>query len=130
MSLRAWRFMTTFGLLVFSPAGAAFAQQLGGDKTPDVSLVRVFLALLVCLIVAVFAALLLRQKFRGGSLPLFTKLAARSNRLHLIESRRIAPQSDLCLVRCDNEEYLLLIAPASVAVLNHYPVKAANVGVE
>lgn len=130
MSLRACRFLAIFGLLSFSPAGAAIAQQLGGAGTPDVSIVRVFLALLICLIVAVFAALLLRQKFRGGSLPLLTKLGARSNRLHLVESRRIAPQSDLCLVRCDGEEYLLLIAPASVSVLNHHPVNAVDRGVE
>lgn len=129
MSLGAWRFLTTFGFLAFSPAGSAYAQQLGGANTPDVSIVRVFLALLVCLIVAVFAVLLLRQKFQGGSLPLFTKLAARSNRLHLVESRRIAPQSDLCLVRCDNEEYLLLIAPASVSVLAQHPVVGPDTGV-
>lgn len=103
---------------VILPVAGANAQQLGGGGAPDISLVRVFLALLVCLIVAVLAALLIRQRVKGGgSLPLFTRLGSTSSRIRLIETRRVAPQSDVCLVECDGQEYLLLLSPAGASVL-------------
>ena len=105
-------------LLVCSSSVAASAQRLGGATTPDVSFVRVFLALFVCLIVAVLAVLLLRQR-RGTGAPFFlSRLSASTSRIKVVETRRIAPQADLSLVRCDDEEYLLLIAPGGASVLH------------
>lgn len=119
-----------FGLGAFLLVGTAHAQQLGGGGAPNISLVRVFLALLVCLIVAVLAVLLLRQKIKGGALPLFSKLGSTTPRIKLVETRRIAPQSDLCLVQCDREEYLLLIVPGGASVLNRTPVAAPSTGAQ
>ena len=118
MSLRhACRAVTLlFGALL--PVAGANAQQLGGGGAPDISLVRVFLALLVCLIVAVLAVWLLRQRIKGGgTLPLFTRFGTTNARIRLIETRRVAPQSDVCLVECDGQEYLLLLSPAGASVL-------------
>jgi len=109
-------------LASFANSGTVFAaQRLGGGTSPEVSLVRVFLALLVCLIVASLAILLVRQRLRGGRLPIFTRLASTSGRIRLLESRRIAPQTDLCLVEVDGAEHLLLIAPGGTLPLDHRP---------
>jgi flagellar biogenesis protein FliO len=103
-------------------AAAARAQQLGGAASPDVSVVRVFLALLVCLVIAVLAALLLRHRVRGrpgGSL--LPRLASANSRIRLIESRRISPQSELVLFESDGTEYLLALGAGGILLLHEHP---------
>jgi len=103
-------------------SSAADAQRLGGAAEADISLVRVFLALFFCLIVAAFAVFLIRQRYGGRMPAMFTRIGSTTARLRLIESRRIAPQSDLCLIECDDREFLLLISPGSALVLKEQPV--------
>ena len=98
-------------------ASAARAQALGGQGAPDVSLVRVFLALLFCLIVAALAILFAKYRLGGGMPPLITRMNARDGRIRLVETRRIGPQSELSVVECDGEEYLLLLSPGGPLLL-------------
>jgi len=102
-------------------ASAADAQRLGGAAEADISLVRVFLALFFSLIVAAFAVFLIRQRYGGRMPAMFTRIGSTTARLRLIESRRIAPQSDLCLIECDGREFLLLISPGNALVLKEQP---------
>lgn len=113
MSLRFF----TATMVALSLSQPAAAQQLGGGASPDVSLVRVFLALLVCLAVAVLALFLLRRRFAKKPRSLLPRLTASGSRIRTIESRRVAPQADVCIVECDGTEYLLLIAAGGTLLL-------------
>jgi flagellar biogenesis protein FliO len=102
-------------------SSAADAQRLGGAADTDISMVRIFLTLFFCLIVAAFAVFLIRQRYGGRMPAMFTRIGSTTARLRLIESRRIAPQSDLCLIECDDREFLLLISPGNALVLKEQP---------
>jgi len=104
-------------------SSAADAQQhLGGGAPADVSLVRVFLSLFVCLILAGLAILFIRQRY-GGRLPAaLTRIRSGVSRLRFVESRRIGAQADLCLVECDDQEYLLLMTPGGPLLLKQSAV--------
>jgi hypothetical protein len=114
--MRCCRFLIATAALAL-PA-AAGAQQLGGGAAPDLSLVRVFLALLVCLVIAVLAVLFLRQRFSGKPPQFLERLRPSSARIRLVESRRISPQGELCIAEVDGEEFLLLLSPGGPLVLD------------
>lgn len=85
--------------------------RLGGGGGVEVSLTRVIMALVLGTMLAVLAALVLR---RSGGRPdlkalhrMFTSLPS-IRRIQVIESRRVSQHADLCLVRCDGTEYLIL----------------------
>jgi MFS family permease len=108
----AW-LAATFAILL---AGApALAGRLGQAPDEGISLWRVGAALLLCLVLAVAAALLL--KGRGGPLPvaLFVPLAKR--RLKLVETLRLGPQTSLAVVACDGEELLVLSSDKGAEVI-------------
>lgn len=105
---------------------SAGAQQLGGGAAPDISLVRVFLALLVSLVIAVLAVLVLKQRL-GGRLPsFFSRIAPSTARIRLVESRRISTQGELCIAEVDGEEFLLLISPGGPLLLDRRSGKTAR----
>lgn len=86
--------------------------------TPDdgVSLWRVFGSLLLCLALAVAGAFALRARFGGGGLPrIFSQRDER--RLRLIESVRLNPHVQLCIVVCDGHELLVAASPQGATVL-------------
>lgn len=99
-------------------AGAA---PLGGGGALDVSLTRIVSALLLCLMLAAFAIVVLK---RGGGRIALTGIgrATLSRRIAVIESRRIGAHADLCLLRCDGDEYLILSSATAQQVLRHAPV--------
>ena len=98
-------------LLLTAASGAARAQALG-STSDEVSIWRVAGAFVLCVGIAVAAALLLRARHGIGG----PALLRRNERLQLIESIRLNPQVQLCILRCDGEE-LLLSASASGATL-------------
>ncbi len=115
--LRVW----SAGLVACS--APAMAQRLGQGPDLSVSLWRVAGALLLCALVAVAAILAVRR--RGGvigpaSLPaLFGLRAGRlRNRIEVVESRRMSPHANVCLLRCDGREYLVLVSEHRFATLS------------
>lgn len=118
------RFRFFVMLTTLASSKAVSAQRLGGAASADVSLVRVFLALLFCLILAILAVFIIRQRY-GGRLPsFFGRMASTNSRIRLVESRRIGPQADLCLVDCDGQEYLLLLSPGGPLLLKERPISS------
>jgi hypothetical protein len=102
-------------------AGDAWAQagHLGGAAGPDVSLARIVAALILCVIVAFFAVLLIRQ--RGGKIDLrslFQRVDFGSRLVQVVETRRLSQHADLCLVRYGGGEYLLLLQQGCSRVLS------------
>ncbi|MBO9714807.1 hypothetical protein [Sphingomonas sp.] len=103
----------------------AFAQRLGGGSDLNLSLTRIVMTLLLCLMIAGLAALLLKRS--GGRIDLaalrrLTAAAAPARRIDVVETRRISQHADVCLFRCDGQEYLVLCAEQHLTVLRDAPV--------
>lgn len=115
-------------LLAASPAMAS-AGRLGGGGALNVSLTRIVTALLLCLMLAVLAALLIKRG--GGKVDvaalrqLFTRLPTQ-RRIQVVETRRVSQYADVCLVRCDGAEYLILCAQQQQTVLREAPATEAE----
>lgn len=109
---------TILALGMLATAARAAAPRLGGGGDVDVSLGRIVIAFVICIIVAVLAILLIRQ--RGGKVDLarlFARLEPRAREIEVIETRRLNPHSDICLVRHDDREYLLVLQQGATQIL-------------
>jgi flagellar biogenesis protein FliO len=89
------------------------AQTLGQGGGAEVSLWRVFGALIFCLALAAGAAFALRARLRG-SLP---SVKGAGRRLRLVESLRLSHQVDLCLVEIDGKEIVVAATPHGANLL-------------
>jgi flagellar biogenesis protein FliO len=99
--------------LIFPPM-PAFADQLGRAAEDDISLWRVASAFVLCVILAIAGAFLL--KARGGNVPFLPTLLKRSQRLRLIETLRLGNNATLSIVECDGRELLVLSTPQSCEI--------------
>lgn len=95
-------------------AAPAVAQRIGQGTGAEVPIWRVLGALLFCLFLAVAAAFVLRRRM-SGAMPLAFK--GRAKRLRLVETIRLSHQADICLIRCDERDYLLAAAPQGVTLI-------------
>lgn len=96
---------------------------LGGGEELGVSLGRIVTALIICVIVAVLAVLLIRQ--RSGKVDLaglFGRIEMRPRAVHVVETRRLSVHADICLLRHDGREYLLLLMAGACQVLREHDV--------
>ena len=106
--------------------GVAQAQQLGGGAAPAISIVRILAALTVCIAAAFALALVIRARARGDGQRLKSFSVAGllstgfgvARRIEIIEVRRVSPHADVCLMRCDGTEYLLVCGSAGYEVLS------------
>jgi hypothetical protein len=109
--------LTAWGALGGGPAFAARAGLAGGEDL-GVSLGRIVGALLVCIIVAVLAVLLIRQRSGRTDLrAIFSRLELRPRAIEVVETRRLSANADICLVRHGGREYLLLLMAGSARIL-------------
>lgn len=120
-------------------ATPVLADTLGGAKDPPIAWWRVFAALLLCLVLAVGAALALRVRMRGlpASRPaakasltelaaaLWRKLPSGGNvepgELQLLESIRLSHQIDVCRIRFRDEDYLVAASAQGLVLLGKAP---------
>lgn len=112
-------------LVLAAASSPALARPLTGGAAPNISALRVVLALILCL-AAAFAVILLLRKRLGTSMPAgpdggFSALLRQDRRIAVLEARRLSAHADICLVRCDGTEYLLLCGPAGTEVLSRTP---------
>ena len=91
----------------------------GGSSVPDVSFIRIFLALAVGIGLVVLIAWWLR---RGGSLGSnwLTNIgpACSSARISLLEHKRVRPGVEVALLRCDDVDSFVLLSPTGAVVLH------------
>jgi flagellar biogenesis protein FliO len=124
MRLFALRLLAIAWVAAAANARAA-APGLGGGEALGVSLGRVVTALIICLMIAVLAALLIRQRAGKGDLPaLMARLNTASREIQVVETRRLSPHADICIVRHDDREYLLLLQSGHGSVLRERPAPA------
>lgn len=106
--------------LLFVPAALAQPGRLGGGGALNLSLTRVIMSLILCLMLAALAAFTLKRS--GGRIDfkrvrgLVAALPAQ-RRVDVIETRRVSQHADVCLLRCDGREYLILCAQQHQLVL-------------
>lgn len=110
-------------LTLATPALAA-GGRLGGGAALDVSVTRIISAFLLCAMLAAVTAVLLK---RGGGRIDFAGLrtlgqAPAPRRIVLIETRRMSQHADICLLRCDGRDYLILSSQSAQTVLRETEV--------
>ena len=105
-------------LLALGAAAPAAARGLGGGESLGVSLGRIVGALVICIVLAVFAVLLLRQ--RSGKIDLralFGRIELRQRAIQVLETRRLSPHGDVCLLRHAGRDYLIVLVAGDCRVL-------------
>lgn len=109
-------------------AGPALAQALGQGGGPEIHWWRVLGALVVCIGLAIGGAFALRHRLQLGAMPQLFAAGPRlfgpapQRRLKLVESVRLNQQVDVCLVRCDGQDYLLAVSPGGIVSLAGGPL--------
>lgn len=105
-------------LPVAAHAQNATQPHLGGGGSLDISLGRIIASLVICIIIAVLAILLIRQRGgRGDLAALFARIQPNARAIDVVETRRLSPHADICLVRHDGRDYLLVVQQGSMQVL-------------
>jgi len=110
---------------LWSGQALAGTARLGGGGGLDLSLTRIVLSLLLCLGIAISVIVLIKRK--GGRvnasalLGLLAKGLPADPRIRVIEARRISAHADLCLVRCDDVEYVILCSAHQQQLLREQP---------
>lgn len=123
---RARRLVTW--LLVACWPTALRAQNLGGGGDgPDISAARMVAAVLIC--VAAAFALAFAVRGRGKSAVSSRRhwlsgAIAGSRRIEVVEARRLSSFADICLIRCDGTEYLLVCGASGQQVLRRSSLSA------
>lgn len=111
--------------LLWSGNALANATKLGGGGGLDLSLTRIVLSLLLCLGIAISAIVILKRnggRMNAGALRgLLAKGLPSEARIRVIESRRISAHADVCLIRCDEMEYLVLSSAQQQQLLREQP---------
>lgn len=117
------------GLLALAEQPAV-AQTLGTGKSFDLPLIRIIAGLIICSLVALVAALLLRR-YAGGRIPSLAWLRAGapspdvSRRIAVLETRRLSPHADACRFVSADREYLVLLTPTGATLLRESEAQAA-----
>jgi len=137
MNLRGLPWIMALATAAACAASPAWTQQLGQAQGVDVPLWRVLGALVVCLSLAVGAAVLLRRRLvQGGASPCLGPGLPRlldlrpdqndSRRLELLETVRLSHQTDVCLLRCDGREFIVSTSPQGALLVSAPPTGAAR----
>lgn len=111
--------------MLWAGPASATATRLGGGGGLDLSLTRIVLSLLLCLGIAISVIVMLKRnggRLRAGTLRgLVARGLPAAQRIQVIESRRISTHADLCLVRCDDVEYVVLCSAQHQQLLSEKP---------
>ena len=103
-----------------SPTIAA-AQSLAHGHPIELPLIRLVGGLLLCTLIAVVAALLLKRFVAGGGVFAFGKAGGagwlKTGLVRVLETHRISPHADLCRLVCGQTEYLVVVSPGGATVL-------------
>lgn len=94
---------------------AAAAQTLGGGADDGISVWRIVVAFLVCVVLAGAGALVLRHRLGYAQLPRI--LGNQARRLRIVESLKLGRQITLSIVQCDERELLLLTSESDAQVI-------------
>ena len=118
-------FRITLAVLLALQLGAtACAQELGGGSEISIPVVRLVLGLVLSILLALVAALVLlrrqRGRLNGVSLfkPLLNMTPGEEAAIQVIETRRVSAHGDVCLVRSQGQDFLILVTANQLLLLN------------
>jgi hypothetical protein len=100
-------------LVLWAEAGAAVAGRIGLAPDDDVPPWRVVGALLLCLALAGAGAFILRRRLGGG----IATISSRVRRVRLVETVRLSHQTDVCLLKVDDEDFLVAASASGTVLL-------------
>ncbi|MBV8975781.1 MAG: flagellar biosynthetic protein FliO [Alphaproteobacteria bacterium] len=103
-------------LFMTGVAVAAQAQTLGTGADAQISTWRVVLSFLLCVMVAIGAAVFMRARM-GGGLASISPSFGRARRLKVVEMVRLSPTAGLAIVCCDGREMLVLVAGSETKIV-------------
>jgi len=107
----------------------AQAQTLGGGSNFELPILRLVLGLLLCVIVAIVAALLLKRFMHAGAAPRLGKwsdlVRAPQRRIKVLETYRLSPHGDVCVFTCERRQYLIVLSPAGATIIRDAAEDAA-----
>ncbi|MDR3508028.1 MAG: hypothetical protein P4L64_09045 [Caulobacteraceae bacterium] len=107
------RRLATAVLASLTLSAPALAQTLGQGAATTIPWWRLGGALLLCILLAIGGGLALKLRL-GGATSAFSRS---SRRLQLVESLRLSHQIDICLLRCDDRDFMIAASPSGVTVL-------------
>lgn len=116
----AWRSLI-FAIAIVLPT-ASWAYRLGGGSAPAISLIRIGAAFILCCLVAFAVIVLMRA--RSGQPLRFSVEGLRwfnlavTNRVEVVESRRLSAHADACLLRCDDRDYFVICGVGGMLLLS------------
>lgn len=117
--------------LVIGHAPPVHSQALGQSVGAEVHWWRVIGAFIFCIALALGTAFALRRRLDLGAAPIIWGLGPKlfgpplDRRMKLVELLRLTHQVDVCLVRCDGQDYLVAVSPAGVVSLSGGPLPNA-----
>ncbi len=107
------------GLFGTVASGSAHVGRLGGGQPLDIPVLRILMALSICLTIAALAVLLMRQRRGHDDLRRWTSaLAGPARAVDVVEMRRLGVHADIGLVRHGGREYLLVVHSGGTQVLH------------
>lgn len=114
-----------------STSTIAYAQRLTSGSAPEISIIRIVAALVVC-IAATFALVVLvrnRSGARGwsGFRPMLSK-ATKDRRIAAVEVHRVTPHAEIALMRCDETEYLIFFGQSGIELLSKRVIDSGSDG--
>lgn len=117
--------------MLSQPALAAQASGLGLASPPPIPWLRIGLSLLFCLGLTALAILALRHRQGRVNLATLAKglpglAQARHARIEVIETRRVSPHGDVCLLHCEGQSYLIAVGQGQMLLLDKQPVPAGE----
>lgn len=101
-------------------APGADAQSLASGQSFEAPLLRLFAGFIVCSLVALVAALLLKRHMSAGKgLPLLQSALGGGDgrRIAVLETRRLSAHADVCRFTSAGREYLVVVAAGAALVL-------------
>lgn len=104
------------------PLPAMAQASLATGSAPEVPWLRLVLSFALCIGLAFAAILLLRRYQRQGSAGLLASLRGKADSLpapeiKVLESRRLGPSGQICLVEFDGRKLLLSVTNSEIAIL-------------
>ena len=109
-----------FGASILMPS-YAHAQQIAGGGAPDISVVRVAAAFLICIAAAIGLIAVVRTRKSSGPLPsmrsLFQKIDRRRH-VSIVEVLTLPSRMEVALIRHDETEYLMVSGQFGIKVLS------------
>lgn len=122
------RYLRCFSLIVLCfNAAPVLGQTLGTAPESSMSLWRVFAVFLLCVILALAGAFVMRGRHGRGK---YFSAMVKQRRMAIVESMQLPNQAVLSIVSCDGRELLVATSPHGQVQIQHVAGTDGHVAIE